>query len=346
MNGDECGVIDLFCGVGGLTHGFVLEDFHVMAGIDADDSCSYAYETNNNAEFVQRDIRLLEPTELQTIFADKKIKILIGCAPCQPFSQYTGKQAKQNNDWELVRSFSDLISSVKPEIISMENVPRLQHHSVFKQFQDTLLNSGYKIFWKIVYGPDYGLPQERERLILLASRLGDIKLIDKTHEPSEYQTVRDVLGDMQPLTAGGESGDDRLHVCSRLSKKNLKRIQSSVPGGTWHDWSEKLRATCHTKESGKGYVSVYGRMEWDKPSPTITTQFYGYGNGRFGHPDQNRAISLREGAILQTFPSTYEFIAPSNPIHKKTIGRYIGNAVPVTLGRIIAKSIKLHLEQI
>jgi DNA (cytosine-5)-methyltransferase 1 len=235
---------------------------------------------------------------------------------------------------------------VNPEIISMENVPRLQHHDVFKQFEDTLLNAGYKVAWEIVYGPDYGLPQERERLILLASQLSDIKLIDKTHKPSKYKTVRDAIEIMPPLAAGEESEIDRLHACSGLSEKNLKRIRASVPGGTWHDWPEDLRAVCHMRETGKGYVSVYGRMEWGKPSPTITTQFNGFGNGRFGHPEQDRAISLREGALLQTFPLTYEFVDPSSPVHKKTTSRHIGNAVPVTLGQVIAKSIRFHLEQL
>ena len=344
MKVDEAGVIDLFCGIGGLTHGFLLEGFDVIAGIDADDSCSFAYQINNGAKFLKRDIRLLKASELQSLFADADTKILIGCAPCQPFSQYSGKQAQKNSDWELVKSFADIIIDVEPDIVSMENVPRLQHHGVFEQFNNRLLGHGYKVFWKIVYGPDYGLPQERERLILLASKLGEIELIKETHQPFEYKTVREVLQTMPPIANGEQYDEDRLHVCSKLSKKNLQRIRASKPGGTWRDWPVDLREACHTKDSGKGYVSVYGRMEWDKPSPTITTQFYGYGNGRFGHPEQDRAISLREGSLLQTFPLTYEFAEPDQPIHVKTIGRHIGNAVPVTLGRVIAKSIRTHLE--
>jgi DNA (cytosine-5)-methyltransferase 1 len=137
---------------------------------------------------------------------------------------------------------------------------------------------------------------------------------------------------------------DSLHVSSHLSEQNLERIQASKPGGSWKDWDEDLRASCHRIKSGKTYGSVYGRMEWNKPAPTITTQFYGFGNGRFGHPTQDRAISIREGALLQTFPKGYKFVAPKEDVKIKELGRHIGNAVPPRLGQIIARSIKMHLE--
>ncbi|MEK7357168.1 MAG: DNA cytosine methyltransferase, partial [Bdellovibrionota bacterium] len=123
------------------------------------------------------------------------------------------------------------------------------------------------------------------------------------------------------------------------------RIQHSKPGGSWRDWPDELIAKCHRKKKGRTYPSVYGRMKWDAPSPTITTQFYGFGNGRFGHPEQNRAISLREGSILQTFPRDYVFVKPGDEYRFKVIGRLIGNAVPVRLGEVIGNTIKLHLSQ-
>jgi len=344
MKNNEIGVIDVFCGVGGLTHGFVLEGYDVIAGIDLDDSCSYAYEKNNNAKFLKRDIRKVKLKEINGLFSKKKIKVLIGCAPCQPFSKYSVKPSKQNEDWNLVRSFAKLIVETKPDIVSMENVPQLQNHDVFKDFQKKLKKAGYKISWQVVYGPDYGLPQERERLILLASRLGEINIIDKTHSPENYRTVRDAIGNTPRIEAGQSHPNDHIHVSSKLSKINLDRIKASEPGKTWREWSEELRLTCHSKATGRGYVSVYGRMEWQKPSPTITTQFFGYGNGRFGHPEQNRAISLREGALLQTFPENYAFAKDQASVKIKTIGKHIGNAVPVVLGQVIAKSISKHLE--
>ena len=136
-----------------------------------------------------------------------------------------------------------------------------------------------------------------------------------------------------------------MHRSSKLSKTNRERIGQSIPGGTWRDWDEKLKVSCHNKKSGLTYPSVYGRMKWDEPSPTITTQFYGYGNGRFGHPEQNRAISLREGAILQSFPNDYIFIDERHPAKKRELGIHIGNAVPVELGRAIGISIQRHLQE-
>jgi DNA (cytosine-5)-methyltransferase 1 len=123
----------------------------------------------------------------------------------------------------------------------------------------------------------------------------------------------------------------------------MERMRASKPGGTWRDWPSHLVAECHRKPTGKTYPGVYARMAWDEPSPTLTTQFYGFGNGRYGHPEQDRAISLREGAILQGFPKRYSFVKKGEPVHFKVLGRLIGNAVPVTLGRVIGKSVKAHL---
>ena len=156
-------------------------------------------------------------------------------------------------------------------------------------------------------------------------------------------TVRDVIHDMEPIEAGGESSTDRLHRSSTLSETNMKRMCVSTPGGTWYDWDADLLADCHTKETGKSYGSVYGRMEWDKPSPTITTLFFGFGNGRFGHPEQDRALSLREGALLQTFPPDYSFVPDEEEVYIRRMGRLIGNAVPVQLGTAIGRSIMEHV---
>ena len=148
---------------------------------------------------------------------------------------------------------------------------------------------------------------------------------------------------MPALSQGKGSNVDTLHVAAGLSDLNLKRIRVSKPGGTWRDWPKELVAECHRKNTGKTYPGVYARMSWDQPSPTLTTQFFGFGNGRFGHPDQDRAISLREGAILQGFPPEYSFLPEGDKVHFKTLGRLIGNAVPVTLGEIIGKSIQKHV---
>ena len=185
----------------------------------------------------------------------------------------------------------------------------------------------------------YGVPQNRKRLVLLASKFGAIEL----PQPNEQiKTVRDAIGTLPQIQAGETCCRDKLHSARSLSKINIERIKQSKPGGTWRDWDQCLRLKCHSKSSGKTYPSVYGRMLWDKPSPTITTQFYGYGNGRFGHPEQNRAISFREGALLQTFPSDYIF----NPTATaRELGMQIGNAVPVKLAEIIGLAIKLNIRK-
>lgn len=148
------------------------------------------------------------------------------------------------------------------------------------------------------------------------------------------------------LEAGKTSWHDPYHKAAGLSELNLRRIKASKQGGTWRDWPDELVARCHKQESGNSYSSIYGRMIWRAPAPTITTQCCGFGNGRFGHPKQNRAISLREAARIQTFPDDYEFVHPDDPHSITTISRFIGNAVPVKLARVIAKSIKLHLQNV
>ncbi|MCG3207156.1 MAG: putative BsuMI modification methylase subunit YdiO [Anaerolineae bacterium] len=345
---EKCSVVDIFCGVGGLTHGFVLEDFDVLAGVDADASCRYAYEANNNgAKFIHKKIEELAASEISALYPRDHTKILVGCAPCQPYSSYNKKKGKKDEKWTLVSKFADLICDVKPDVISMENVPELatfKKGEVFKSFVVQLENKGYQVTsYPEIFCPDYGIPQQRTRLVLFASRFGKIQIIPKTHTPDQYKTVRQIIGNLEPVESGGSSTKDLLHRTSQLSDLNLRRIRASTPGGTWRDWDEDLVASCHRRVSGDGYVSVYGRMEWDLPAPTITTQFYGYGNGRFGHPEQDRAISLREGGLLQTFPPDYEFVAPNDLIRIKTLGRHIGNAVPVDLARVIARSIAQHL---
>jgi DNA (cytosine-5)-methyltransferase 1 len=190
------------------------------------------------------------------------------------------------------------------------------------------------------------LPQSRKRLVLLASRLGDISLLSPAKLNVKLQTVKDAISKLPPIRAGEIHANDPLHQSATLSKLNNLRIKKSRPGGTWKDWPKELVAECHKKNSGKTYVGVYARMEWDKPSPTMTTQFFGFGNGRFGHPEQDRAISLREGAIFQGFPIDYKFIQDGEPISKGKIGKMIGNAVPVKLGEVIGKSIIEHIKMV
>lgn len=335
-------VIDLFCGAGGLTHGLQLAGLDVVAGIDLAGECRFPYEKNNKSKFIEQDITNVTKEDLLELYGDASVKVLAGCAPCQPFSRYTqGKDKAEDKKWPLLYEFERLIREVSPEIVTMENVPDVTKHKVYDDFHNSLVNLGYQVWASRVDCVEYGIPQSRSRHVLLASKLGSIELVKRDNITPK--TVREIIGELPPLEAGEVDPNDTLHRSSSLSPINKQRILHSVPGGTWRDWPEELVAACHLKSSGRGYASVYGRMSWDKPSPTITTLCYGFGNGRFGHPEQNRAISLREAALLQTFPLNYLFVEDESKFIMRDVGRMIGNAVPVELGRIIGESIKEHL---
>ena len=361
--------VDMFCGIGGLTHGLLQSGIRVNAGIDIDRTCRNVYELNNAAEFIEEDIRSIGISELERLYSKETLKLLVGCAPCQPFSSHTRKNKSRKKDpqWGLLAEFQRLVEGLRPEIIAIENVPSLQRKDVFTAFVSKLQDLKYQVYPTVVYCPEYGIPQTRRRLVVLASLLGDISLVPRTHarfrisstisptnasslQPQEnlkpLQTVRAAIGDLPEIGDGQISNEDPLHRTRKLSSLNRERMRQSKPGGSWLDWDDSLRAPCHQRESGQSYKSVYARMSWDEPAPTITTQFYSFGTGRFGHPEQDRALSLREGALLQTFPRSYDLIDPSIPISFQRLGTHIGNALPVQLGTIIGQSIMEHLEEV
>ena len=344
--------VDLFCGVGGLTCVVQQAGINVIAGYDIDPRSQFAYEFNNNARFILKDIKKIDSKEITNLFPDDTdIKVLMGCAPCQPFSTYSHKYKNNENTlqkMDLLDYFGKQIEYVQPDIVSMENVPQMVNEKVFDKFIQILNDNNYLIDYKVVFAPDYGVPQKRKRLLLLASKLGEIKLIPAQFNKDNYPTLRDTIGNLPKLKAGDTDLNDPLHRSRNISDLNMKRIKQSKPGGTWRDWDEELLLEAYKKKSGASFGSVYGRLEWDKPANTITTQFPGIGNGRFGHPDQDRALSLREGAMLQTFPRDYLFTQPelggNYPIAQ--VALQIGNAVPPKLGEVIGNSILKHLEKI
>lgn len=343
-NRTKISAIDLFCGIGGLTRGLEKAGIRVCLGIDIDPSCEYPYTENNTAQFLLKSVEEIAAEDIESAYLSNSIRLLAGCAPCQTFSTYNQKADSSDQRWWLLLEFSRLVNDLSPELVTMENVPGLLECEIFEQFVSSLESKDYNVTYSVVNCLEYGIPQQRERLVLLASRLGPIQII-APKKKTRPKTVRDAIFNLYPITAGEVYDKDPIHQSSNLSSINLKRIKASKPGGTWRDWNPKLVAECHKKKSGKTYPSVYGRMVWDEPAPTITTQFYGFGNGRFGHPEQHRALSLREGAILQSFPKSYKFVRKGEPIHRKTIGRLIGNAVPVKLGEIIGKSIIKHVSE-
>jgi DNA (cytosine-5)-methyltransferase 1 len=340
--------IDLFCGIGGLSYGLKRAGIPVLAGVDSDPSCKFAYEQNVQAEFILQDISKVQGEEINEKYwpDNDQVKILAGCAPCQPFSTHLNKikNKKQTRRWRLISEFKRLVEETNPDVVTMENVPNLANQRIFKDFVAFLEQNDYFVSYSNVYCPDYGIPQKRRRLVLLASKYGEIPLIPKTHSEDSYITLRQAIGHLPPVKAGEVCESDPLHRTTKLSDMNLRRIKASKPNGTWLDWNEDLQLACHKKKTGRTYKAVYGRMSWDEPSSTITTQFYNYGTGRFGHPTQNRALTIREAAILQTFPEAYKFYESEKGIFIKKLGVYIGNAVPVELGVVIGESILDHLK--
>ncbi len=345
--------VDLFCGAGGLTHGLIDAGLKIVAGVDLDEACKYPYEANHDGiEFHQADVAKLDAVKVAEWFGDATVRVLAGCAPCQPFSSYalryqkekSGGKVENDERWSLLNHFGRLVERLLPDIVTMENVPKVTKHTVFTTFERKLKNLGYHVWFDDdVDCAEYGLPQRRHRTVLLASLHGKIELIEPV--ATATRTVEQTIKGLPVLRHGGMTKDDRLHAASRLSDLNYARIRCSKPGGTWRDWPKHLVAECHKKNTGKSYPGVYGRMKYDEPAPTLTTQFYGFGNGRFGHPTQARGLSLREGALLQGFPADYKFVPDDQPIQFKALGRLIGNAVPVDLGRVIGDSIIKHVIQ-
>lgn len=332
-------VVDLFCGVGALSHGLKLAGCKILAGYDTDERCKFAFEANNGGQFVKRDVGKMSAYEIMGHYSGTAPTVLAGCAPCQPFSTYKHRYA-EDPQWGLVRKFAELAAQVRPDFITMENVPSLLRYkdgAVFREFKEILNRAGYPVRTTIAKCERFGVPQKRRRLVVVAARHRKIGPLPS--RPDVRITVRDAIGHLPPICAGDAHPADPLHTASALSPLNMTRMKAAKPGGTWRDWPEDLRAACHRRATGKTYPGVYARMEWDKPSPTMTTQCFGFGNGRFGHPEQDRAISLREAAILQSFPPTYEFLPSSEPVLMKEVGRWIGNAVPVALGEAIGSVI-------
>lgn len=339
-------VIDLFCWIGWLSHWLLRAWLSVSAGFDIDENCKFWYEHNNKAKFYHQDIKTLKASQLNDIFWDAEVKVLVGCAPCQPYSMMNTKKwiysADEIKEKSPVDKFANLIKEIKPDIVSMENVPGLLTNKKTKSFENflkILKKLNYKVDYKVINCLDYWIPQTRKRLVLVASRIWDIKIIDPTHKTPI--TVKEAIGDLPKLKCWETCKTDKYHVGQNLTQKNLERLKL-IPHNWWDlsNIDPKYRPECFKKKSGKSYLkNVYGRMFRDKPAPTMTTLCTWLGNWRFWHPEQDRAISVREAARIQTFPDDYQFFPEDGPCNVQKASKFIGNAVPVRLWEIIWKSI-------
>lgn len=333
--------VDFFCGCGGTSYGFKQAGIDVQCGVDFDETCKATYEENlGKDKFLHADITKLKPSDIQRKISLKKGQKLLfsACAPCQPFSTHNKNKNKGDRRKSLLLAFADFITSILPDYVFIENVPGIQNvdnGKVFKKFLKKLSDLNYKYEYKVIDASAYGVPQARKRLILLASKDGNVHFPSSTHGQNlkPVVTVRDVISHMPKIKHGTSHKTINGHFARELSELNLKRIKATPKnGGSRSDWPENLKLECHKKAAG--HNDVYGRMSWDKPAPVLTCNCTSISNGRFGHPTQNRAISPREAALIQTFPKDFTFHGGL-----VTMSKHIGNAVPVRLANVFAKSI-------
>jgi len=337
--------IDFFCGAGGMSYGLQLAKIKVIAGIDNNPECKDTYEKNINAEFILKDIRELSPKELQKITGIKKNDdnlIFVGCSPCQYWTQINTDKNKSFKSKNLLLDFQRFVAEFNPGYIIIENVPGIlkrKNESGIEKFINFLKKKGFKVAKDIINTSRYGVPQKRKRFLLIASRLNKNIAIPKPEE-GKIPCAIDFIGVQNGFTklrAGQTDLNDRLHRAAHLSEKNIERLKKTKKNGgdrlSWKD-DPTLQINAY-KGKDHHFKDTYGRMFWKKPAPTITTKFISISNGRFGHPEENRGLSLREGACLQTFPRDFEFVGTS----MTSIASQIGNAVPPEFAKRIGETI-------
>jgi DNA (cytosine-5)-methyltransferase 1 len=348
MSNRKLKAIDFFCGGGGMSYGMQKAGIKVLAGIDYEKSCQETYESNiNGAAFLLEDVFELSAEVLQKRLSLQKNDddlILIGCSPCQFWSIINTDKSKSTKSKNLLMEFHRFVEYFKPGYVVVENVPgvlRKKNESGLDAFINWLNNENYKVHFDIHNVNDYGVPQSRKRFTLIANRVTDI-----TIEPLQTVGAKPVVGDFlgvingfPEVNAGHKDPSDFMHTVAGLKEINIKRLEKTeINGGSRISYMKDpaLAPMCHFNDA-TNFKDTYGRMSWNKPASTITTKFFSISNGRFAHPVENRAISLREGAVLQSFPRTYKF-------HGSSIGsiaRLIGNAVPPKYAESIGKAILL-----
>jgi len=345
-------VFDFFSGCGGASCGFRAAGMEIVYALDRDYDSACTFQINFPSSYFERkDIREASFDTVRRLIDDLRPAPILfcGCAPCQPFTKQNTTRPKPDEDERvpLLSHFARFIEECKPDIVFVENVPGLQQRpngsQPFASFRDTLEASGYQSKYDVVPLMRYGVPQSRRRLMLLASRHGPIELPPETHGPGtdnpRYETVKDWIGELPPIAAGESHPQVSDHRAASLSQRNLERIRATPEGGGHRGWPRHLKLPCHEKSGG--YSDVYGRMSWDRPAAGLTTRCISYSNGRFGHPEQDRAISVREAASLQTFPLDFVFTGCFG-----SMARQIGNAVPVRVTQVIGNHVNGHLRDV
>jgi len=332
--------VDLFCGAGGLTKGLSDAGIKVIKGYDFDKEASETYERNNkDSKFFHIDITQLKREDLiDGINKENNFFLLAGCAPCQPFSRINQKEISKDERKNLVLKFGELIKETSPDFVFMENVPGLVNNKgkkIFQKFLKILNEYEYFYDFKILNTMHYGIPQRRKRLVLIASKHSEVKIPESTHgfsdEKYPFVKLKEVFDKYTPLKAGEKDSIIPNHESRNIENINLRRLNLiRKNGGSRKELPKELILKCHLKHKGHG--DVYGRMSLDDVSPTLTCKCTSISNGRFGHPTQDRAISVREAAAIQTFPDNYIFYG-----NMSENTRWVGNAVPVQFAKVFGE---------
>lgn len=346
MKKGELKAVDFFCSGGGMSYGMQQAGVKILAGIDFDENCKETYEANIiGAKFIHKNVFNLEETYLEETLSLKKNDdnlILIGCSPCQFWSIINTDREKSEKSKDLLKEFRRFVEYFTPGYVVVENVPGVfsrKKESGLGDFINWLHNNDYNPYYRVHEVSEYGVPQHRRRFTLIANRITGKELKPIKVEGKKL-TVKDVIGEhngFPKVAAGNKDTSVFMHNVARLEEINLKRLAlTEKNGGTRLVYADdpELAPPCH-KNDKENFKDTYGRMWWDRPSPTITTKFYSISNGRFGHPEEDRAISIREGAVLQSFPIDYIFKTK----HMGTTARMIGNAVPPKYAQAIANAI-------
>lgn len=331
-----------------MSYGLARAGIKVLAGIDWDNTCRETYERNNNpAKFLQRNVTDLSPQRLARTLGlarNDDSLVFVGCSPCQFWSKVNTDRRKSRSSIFLLEEFSRFVDWFRPGFVLIENVPGLESKKrprILPPFKEFLRLRGYGIAHGVINSNHYGVPQNRKRYLLIATRL--TAKVRMPHRRKSRLRVRDFIGvhnGFPCIPAGHKDKSNFLHSSAALSRKNQQRIAKTPHnGGTRASWARNRRLQIPAYRGKDGiFRDVYGRMYWNKPAPTITTRFNSLSNGRFGHPSEDRAISLREGATLQTFPKHYVFEGSSEAM----IARQIGNAVPPRLAKKIGHHLRTH----
>jgi len=339
-------VYDFFSGCGGTSAGLRNAGMNPRLALDIDAEALNTYSRNfASTATIVGDIRRVSTRDVERYFDATRVRpvLISACAPCQPFSRQNRQKRECDGRADLLSELHRFVIRFRPELLFIENVPGLQRDpdagtGPLARLLRLLTRLGYWHHSSVLRAQDFGVPQNRRRLIVVASAFGPISLPAPTHGTPDapHVTVRDAIGTLPPLEAGETDESIANHRASALSVTNLARIRSTKPGGSWKAWQDSLRLSCH--EGVGGYTDVYGRMAWDRPAPSLTTRCISLSNGRFGHPEQDRALSIREAAYLQSFDPEFEFVGSVNGM-----ARQIGNAVPVRLAHAVGEELVRHV---